>query len=299
MMELLEMGSYGVAFIADLESSIRAIPDVHDAPWAFSPDEVEFLAPVPKPGKVVAIGANRGNRAIDPLDPEIQDYWPRPQFFLKASNAVCGHNTTIKAWQVMRPVQIEGELCLIIGKRARNVKREDAWAYVAGISLLNDVSAGRFGLQDGATLQIGRSDGKPPEPMVTRHMARAKNPDGYCPIGPWMVPLADLPVDVTELEVVTEVGPNVVQRGKLPSYRFTPEHCLEEVTKWMTLDPGDILSCGAFDQMPDFPLRNVDLATDGGQTSDIWAEHVGHLITHVELQDGDQGKPELSWGYRG
>lgn len=221
---------------------------------------------------------------LDPLDADIQDEWPHPLFFIKAQSAATGHGTTVEASQDMRPVQVEGEVCLIINRRARNVAAKDAWSIVAGCSLLNDMSAGRFTLQDGAVLHIARGPGKPTEPMPTRQMARAKGPDGFCPIGPWMVPIDEIGTPFDAIEVVTEVGPNIVQRGLMSSHRFTAERCIEWITTWMTLEPGDVISLGAFDQLPEFPLRDVDLAAGGGQLAVIASPQLGRLENRVTLR---------------
>jgi 2-keto-4-pentenoate hydratase/2-oxohepta-3-ene-1,7-dioic acid hydratase in catechol pathway len=284
LVELLELGDYGQSFLADLGKKVEDRGDLASAPWAFSLAEVEFLAPVPKPGKVILIGGNR-KVSGEPLDPGIQDVWPRPQFFEKAPTSVTGHNATVDAWNVFRPVQIEGEVCVIFGRRARSVAAADAWSYVAGVALLNDMSAGRFGLQDGVVLMINRGPGKDPEEMITRNMSRAKIPDGYCPIGPWMVPVGDLDVPFEDVEVTTIVGPNVVQKGVIADYGFSAEECIEEVTRWVTFEPGDVLSLGCFANLPDFPLRNVDAAAEGRRKLVVTSPQLGELVTHVNLVD--------------
>lgn len=284
LVSLLELGEYGQSFISDLETKANNRGDLASAPWAFDLADAEFLSPVPKPGKVILIGGNR-KVSGEPLDPTIQDEWPRAQYFEKAPSSVTGHGATVKAWQVMRPVQIEGEICVIFGRRARSVAAADAWSYVAGVALLNDMSAGRFGLQDGVVLKINRGPDKEPEEMITRNMSRAKIPDGYCPIGPWMVPLADIGVPFPDVEVSTIVGPNVVQHGTVDQYGFSAEECIEEVTKWVTFEPGDVLSLGCFANLPDFPLRFVDAAAEGRRDLIVSSPQLGELVTHVTLED--------------
>jgi len=284
LVELLELGDYGQSFLADLAKKVEDRGGLASAPWAFALADVEFLSPVPRPGKVILIGGNR-KVSGQPLDPGIQDVWPRPQYFEKSPTSVTGHNATVNAWQAFRPVQIEGEVCVIFGRRARNVAAADAWSYVAGVSLLNDMSAGRFGLQDGVVLMINRGPGVPPEEMITRNMSRAKIPDGYCPIGPWMVPVSDLDVPFEDVEVTTIVGPNVVQQGVIADYGFSAEECIEEVTRWVTFEPGDVLSLGCFANLPDFPLRNVDAAAEGRRKLVVTSPQLGELVTHVNLVD--------------
>lgn len=286
LLELLEFGEYGMRYVKDLDEAITRRGDLASAPWAFAQDDVAFLAPIPRPPKVVCINANRGNRPLNALDPDIQDEWPHPMFFLKAPTAVVGHAATIQAWEAMRPVQIEGEVCLFIGRTAKAVPAADAWSVVAGCSLLNDISAGRFGLQDAAVLEIARSGGRPAEQMITRQMARAKGADGFCPIGPWLVPIEEIGVPFGEIEMATQVGGNIVQSGILASQRFTAERCIEWATRYMTLEPGDVLSIGALDQVAEFPMRDVDLAASDAQVTVVSSPQLGRLETRLVLVDG-------------
>lgn len=281
---LLELGDYGQQFTRDLQEKVEHRGDLDSAPWAFDLADVRFEAPIPRPGKVILIGGNRKTSG-QPLDPDIQDEWPRAQYFEKAPTSVVGHDATVDAWQVFRPVQIEGEVALIFGRRAKHVAAADAMNYIAGAALLNDMSAGRFGLQDGVVLMINRGPGKEPEEMITRNMSRAKIPDGYCPIGPWMVPLGDLDVPFDQIEATTIVGPNVVQKGVIADYGFSAEQCIEEVTKWVTFEPGDVLSLGCFANLPDFPLRNVDAAAEGRRKLVVTSPQLGELVTHVNVLD--------------
>lgn len=283
LLRLLQFGRYGDQLVSDLEKSVNG-RDLDREPWAFDLDAATFLAPVPRPGKLLLIGGNKSYPG-DPIDADIQDQWPRPIYFEKSPTSVSGHGGTVEAWQVMRPVQIEGELCLIIGKKGRHVPAEDAWSIVAGCSLLNDMSAGRFGLQDGMAIYVARAAGQEKELMVTRSMTRAKVPDAMCPIGPWMVPISDLGVPFESLEVTTTVGGHVVQKGCVSDYGFSAEQIIEEITKWITLEPGDVVSLGQFTQMPDFPLRAVDAAAEGMGRIVISCPQLGDLETAVTLVD--------------
>lgn len=285
--QLLELKPYTDLLIADLERAVRGRADIGSAAWAYPLDEVTFMSPV-APGKVLLVGGNHKGSATQPLRPEIQDEWPRPMYFMKPGSSVLGHGGTVDAWQVMRPVHTEGEVCLVIGRRARHVRAADAWSVVAGVSLLNDMFAGRFVLQDGTTLFIRTAVGQPREEMVTRQMVRSKSPDGMCPIGPWIVPVADLDRPFEEIEVVTKVGANLVQKGTVSDYQFTAEVIIEEITKWITLEPGDVVSLGCFTHQPDFPLRSVDLAAPENRVVAITADELGTLETKLHLVDEPQ-----------
>ena len=285
--QLLELKPYTDPLIADLESAVLKHDDIGSAPWAYVLDDVTFMPPV-APGKVLLVGGNHKGSLTQPLKPEIQDAWPRPMYFMKPGSSALGHGGTVEAWQVMRPVHTEGEVCLIIGRRARHMRAADAWSVVAGVSLLNDMFAGRFVQQDGTTLYLRTAVGQPREEMVTRQMVRSKSPDGMCPIGPWIVPVGDLGRPLEEIRVVTKVGVNTVQAGTVSDYQFTAEVVIEEITKWITLEPGDVVSLGAFTHQPDFPLRSVDLAAPGNRIVAITADELGTLETRLHLVDEPQ-----------
>ena len=217
-----------------------------------------YLAPIPRPTKIVCINSNRPNSNVELLEPKWGGIWPRPQFFLKAPSAVIGHQEHILVEPQMGPVQPEGELCLIIGKQARRLTAEDALDYVAGVSLLGDYSASTFGLQDGVVLHISSKNGV--EDFINRPMARAKGVDTFSPIGPWLVPLADIP-DLAGIRLTTEMvdadGKRLtIQDGTIGDQRFTPAQALETVTKWMTLEPGDVVALGAVSNVPGRNLRD-------------------------------------------
>jgi 2-keto-4-pentenoate hydratase/2-oxohepta-3-ene-1,7-dioic acid hydratase in catechol pathway len=286
--QLLELSPYTDRLVEDLGEAVRLRGDLASAPWAYPESEVSFMAPVPQPSKVLLIGGNRKGSLTQPLKPEIQDQWPRPMYFMKAGSAVIGHGATVEAWEVMRPVHTEGEVCLIIGRRARHVSAEHAWSVIAGVSLLNDMFAGRFVQQDGTTLFLKTAVGQPREEMVTRQMVRSKSPDGMCPVGPWLVPVADLGRPFEEISVVTKVGDNTVQMGTVSDYEFSAEAVIEEITRWITLEPGDVVSLGAFTHQPDFPLRSVDLASPENRIVTITADELGALETRLQLVD-EQG----------
>jgi len=143
--------------------------------------------------------------------------------------------------------------------------------------MLIDMAAGRFMDQDASIYHIDRGKGLEPELMYTRPVARGKGVDGFCPMGPWITPISELTTPLDAVELTTTVDEDVVQRGLMGSHRFSAEQCLEYVTRWMTLEPGDVLSLGAVDQSPDFPMRDVDLADRGGRTVHVDGGELGEL----------------------
>ena len=134
-------------------------------------DEIELLAPVPRPGKVVAIGRNYR----DHVDEEGADRPPAPLVFSKWPSSVIGDGAEIR-WdpELTAQVDYEAELAVVIGRTARRVSEADALDHVLGYTCLNDVSA--------RDLQFG--DGQ---------WARGKSLDTFCPMGPVLVTTDEIP----------------------------------------------------------------------------------------------------------
>ena len=91
-----------------------------------------------------------------------------------------------------------------------------------------------------------------------------------------------------DINVITKVGENIVQKGTISDYAFCAEWIIEEITKWITLEAGDIVSLGCFDHQPDFPLRSVDLAAPQNRVVAITADELGTLETRLHLVDESQ-----------
>ncbi len=134
-------------------------------------DEIELLAPVPRPGKVVAIGRNYREH----VDEEGADRPPAPLIFSKWPSSVIGDGAEIR-WdpELTAQVDYEAELAVVIGRTARRVSEADALDHVLGYTCLNDVSA--------RDLQFG--DGQ---------WARGKSLDTFCPMGPALVTADEIP----------------------------------------------------------------------------------------------------------
>lgn len=156
MAELLASGREGL----DALSTAAASATIADRGLTF--DDVVMLAPVPRPGKIVAIGRNYRDHATEQgLEPP-----PAPLIFAKWPSAVTGHGADIR-WDpaLTEKVDYEAELGVVIGSRARRVSKADALNFVLGYTCVNDVSA--------RDLQFG--DGQ---------WTRGKSLDTFSPIGP-------------------------------------------------------------------------------------------------------------------
>lgn len=178
--------------------------------------EVDILPPT-EPSKIVCIGLNYADHAEE-TDSDIPD---RPLLFLKTPNAVTSHGTQIKLPEKDR-VDYEGELGVVIGTQCRNVDAEDAMDVVAGYTCVNDLS--------------NRDDQRQEQNWV-----RGKNFDNAAPIGPVIADPEDVPDDAS---IQLRVNGEAKQESTISELIFSVPELIEEITKLITLEPGDVISTG-------------------------------------------------------
>jgi 2-keto-4-pentenoate hydratase/2-oxohepta-3-ene-1,7-dioic acid hydratase in catechol pathway len=179
--------------------------------------ELKLLAPT-IPSKIVCIGKNFADHAAE-IGEEITD---EPLIFFKPSSAIIGHGDAIVIPPQSKQVELEAELCLVIGKLAKNVSEEKALEYLWGVTIANDVTA--------RDLQFG--DGQ---------WARSKAFDTFCPLGPWVETEFVPDSQAIESRINGEVRQNVAISEMVHKIPFI----ISYVSKNMTLLPGDIILTGS------------------------------------------------------
>jgi 2-keto-4-pentenoate hydratase/2-oxohepta-3-ene-1,7-dioic acid hydratase in catechol pathway len=177
------------------------------------------LLPSCSPTKIVCVGRNYVDHAKELGNPVPAE----PLIFLKPVSSLIGHGESIVYPAISQNVNFEGELGLIIGKRARHIARENAFDYIAGYTCLNDVTA----------RDIQRKDVQ---------FTRGKGFDTFCAVGPHMAPAAD--VDLSKLRVITRLDGEVKQDGPVTDMIFSVDAIIAFVTACMTLEPGDLIATG-------------------------------------------------------
>ncbi|HKP75182.1 MAG TPA: fumarylacetoacetate hydrolase family protein [Longimicrobiaceae bacterium] len=173
---------------------------------------------LPRPSKIVCVGRNYLEHAKE-LGNEVPE---RPLIFLKPPSSLIGDGDAIELPRESRQVEHEGEIAVVIGRRARRVSAGDAWGYVAGIAPLNDVTA----------RDLQKTDGQ---------WTRAKGFDTFCALGT-VAPLDG--IDRDGLEVTCRVNGEVRQHGRAADMAFSIPAILEYVSGVMTLEPGDVIATG-------------------------------------------------------
>jgi 2-keto-4-pentenoate hydratase/2-oxohepta-3-ene-1,7-dioic acid hydratase in catechol pathway len=208
------------------------LPTGEEVPLA----DVRLLAPV-LPSKIVAVGKNYAAHAAEfgMTVPE------EPLLFLKPSTAVIGPGDPIPLLPISHRVDYEGELAVVIGRLARNVKGEEAGRVILGHTIGNDVT-----LRD-----LQKTDDQ---------WARAKGFDGSCPLGPWI----ETDLDPTDVFLQTRVNGEPRQQATTTDMVFGIAELIEYITSFMTLLPGDVLLTGTPEGVgPLSPGDLVEVEVDG------------------------------------
>lgn len=173
-----------------------------------------------RPGKIVCVGRNYVEHAA-----ELGNVVPeRPLLFMKPPSAVIDGGDPIVIPAVSQRVEHEGEIGVVIGKTVKAVGEDDAVAGIEGIVCVNDVTA----------RDLQKIDGQ---------WTRAKGFDTFCPVGPRIVPPADLP-DLDTLEVFCRVNGAVRQHGCAADMAFKIPAIVSYISHIMTLEQGDLVATG-------------------------------------------------------
>ena len=243
--------------------SKSAVTKILSDPWVQSKDrelalgsDCRYDVPIARPSKIVCLGRNYGSHAKE-LDHAVPK---EPVFFAKAPSSLVPHegDIVIPRWLDSR-VDHEAELALVIGKTGKNIPREAALDYIAGFSIVNDVTARAMQKED-----QGRS-----EPWF-----RSKSIDTFCPMGPYLVPAEEI-VHPQKLEIVLTVNGKQRQHSSTSDMLFPIPVLLEHVSRFMTLHPGDIIATGTPEGVS--PIQD-------GDTIEITIEGLGTLRNRVRKE---------------
>ena len=203
---------------------------------------------VAKPSQFVAIGLNYVDHAKETGSP-IPEH---PIVFFKSPGCMVGPNDNVMVPRNSTQLDWEVELGIVIGRKASYVDRKDALKYVAGYCLINDVSERDFQLKKGAS-----------------QWSKGKGCDTFGPTGPWLV-TKDEVKDVQNLDMWLDVDGERRQRGNTKTMIFGVAELVADVSQYMTLLPGDVITTGTppgvgMGMKPQVWLKPGDVVTLGIQ----------------------------------
>lgn len=211
-----------VGLIAMLDARDRAAL-VHHLSQGTPIDEqqVRYLPPCARPGKILCLGLNYREHAKE-FDSPPPAY---PTVFARFSSSLIGHGWPLRRPRESTQFDYEGELVLILGRGGRHIAQEQALAHVFGYSVFNDASVRDYQLR-------------------TSQWTIGKNFDGTGAFGPWVVSADALPPGASGLQLETRVNGEVMQQASTSEMIFDVAQTIALISEAMTLDAGDVIVMG-------------------------------------------------------
>lgn len=221
---IVEGMTNGYEFVEQTRKLVRAAQQLED-PSQFKRDfsEIEWLAPIPRTTKnIICIGKNYNEHAKEMG----ADHAPEDiVVFTKAPTSIAADEQTLSVHaDITSALDYEGELAVVIAKKGKNIPKSLAFDYVFGYTIANDITA---------------------RDLQTKHKQffLGKSLDGACPMGPYLVTKDEIP-NPQNLTVVTKVNDEVRQNGSTGDMMHTVEELIVEISKIVTLEPGDVILTG-------------------------------------------------------
>ncbi len=244
-------------FNIDLFKRVVDFVDKHNLmEYLFVKESFRYNAPVEYPPKLICLGRNYElhAREFGSSAPEGE-----PIIFAKSSTSVVGHLETIYLPSEVGRIDHEIELAVVIGKRGKKIRRENAWNYIVGYTIMIDVTA----------RDLQRKDIELKYPWF-----RSKSFDYFAPMGPWIVTADEIQPPV-ELDLKLWVNDELRQNSNTRNMIFDIPTIIESISKYITLYPGDVISTGTPEGVG--PIKPGDKIT-------AWIQNIGELVNYVEME---------------
>ncbi len=248
--------------------SMRELIEAGEAEWKKLEDSIKGIkkdiilshrtldAPLRNPSKIVAIGLNYFDHAKESK----MEIPKSPLVFAKFNNSITGPtDPIIIPLKITQQVDYEAELGVIIGKKAKNIEKEEALDYVFGYTILNDVSARDIQFSD-------------------TQWVRGKSLDTFCPMGPVIVTKDEIP-DPQNLELGCSINGVTLQQDNTKNMTFSVAELISQLSHSFTFEPGDIIATGTprgvgFSRTPPVFLKSGDVIC-------TWIKGIGEIINPV------------------
>ncbi|WP_342560444.1 fumarylacetoacetate hydrolase family protein [Psychrobacillus sp. FSL W7-1457] len=214
--------SFGMDFIEQIRVLIEtALKEEDPNRFKRSFTEIEWLSPIPRtPKNVMAIGKNYADHAKE-MGGVAEDF----VVFTKAPTTIAADEQTLPVHsEVTTSLDYEGELAIVIGKEGKNIPSKLAYDYIFGYTIANDITA---------------------RDLQKKHQQffLGKSLDWSCPMGPYVVTKDEIP-NPQDLTIVTKVNDEIRQNGVTSDMIYSVENIICEISKIVTLEPGDIILTG-------------------------------------------------------
>lgn len=247
MRELIALGPHFI-------DVLQAAAEQSDPSDAIRVGSVSWRAPVPDPGKIIGVAMNNAR-----LNAGAHVAPAGPMFFIKPSSSLIGHNEAIEIGSDYGFTFPELELGVVIGKRTKHVSQDEALDHIFGYTIVNDVTS--QGLKHGDSIAVDlpramrdtpgydeyfswrRSKGDDDLSIYFTYHARSKGSDTFGPMGPWITTRDEI-ADPDALEVSGYADGEMFALDNTASYSYPVAEIISYASRYFTLEPGDIITCG-------------------------------------------------------
>ncbi|BAB05719.1 fumarylacetoacetate hydrolase family protein [Halalkalibacterium halodurans] len=255
-LSFLEGGEHTFLEASKAVQSIQKNELTPDQSKVFHEREVKKEAPILNSKKIICVGHNYREHILE-MKREIPKY---PVIFAKFANTIIGPEDNVPLPSITEQLDYEAELAFVIGKKAKDVAKEDALDYVAGYTIVNDITA--------RDLQ-----------RRTIQWLQGKTLDGSLPMGPWLVTKDEIP-NPHQLEITLSVNGEERQRSNTKNLVFSIQDLVVFLSGIMTLEPGDVVCTGTPGGVG--VAREPQLFLQDGDVVRIELEKVGTLENRVK-----------------
>lgn len=252
-------------------TALHALADELSGKSGMPMAELRILAPVLYPSAIYCAGANYSDHAANmaklhnlPLDSDPRGSGKRPWHFIKASRCIVGPGAKVSL--PCEKLDWEVELAAVIGETVRNVPESKALDVVAGFTAANDLSARDLSRRPGV------SDSSP----FKYDWIGQKCFDGACPMGPWLIPAAEIP-DPQKLALKLWVNDSLRQDSNTSRMIFSVAEQIAYLSSRITLYPGDVILTGT----PAGVGAETGVFLKRGDTVKLSVESIGELVTRI------------------
>lgn len=280
VLELIELGEHGLLIACEALEKAAANPKTR----CFDVSEVIWQAPVRRPSKICCLALNNSANSERILSGP-----KHPAMFMKPASSLIGHNDAIVCRAQYGRVHPEPELAVVIGRTAKDISVEDAYQYVFGYTILNDITSPTMRAEDTFHYRaIHPKNGEAGEieyvDTWTSYPGRYKASDTFGCMGPWLV-TRDEVADPHRLAVRCHHQGRLVTEDSTENLFFKTPEVLAFLSRFVTLWPGDIVAMGTALKKSSTggAVQNVDLNKLGGPIS-VTVEGLGTLVNTVRWE---------------
>jgi len=228
--------------------------------------EIRYLPPIPDPDKFLCVGKNYRTHLEELKRNDLITETPQePTAFVKLNSCLSGHNARVARPEGIVSLDYEPELVFVIGKRALGAKKKDALDYVAGVTILNDLTD---------------RDAQKREVASGSRFWTGKNIPGFGPLGPEIVTMDEIP-DPYDLWMVCTVNGEVRMRVNTRDQIWKLPDILEHFSRHIPIEPGDMFATGAPGGVAVGKPNAQELFLKPGDVVECSIEGIATLRTHI------------------